>query len=316
MGLGARYGSGLRLSSRHFTEGSLVAEIMIPGAATPTEGPDSRPSNPLYRMAMAMPYAILAGLIALLIYCHVKGEPFNVSKEDGLIEWGTVVAFGLCGAIALTAALTNRSRLSKAQMILIILVGLVAFAAVGEELSWGQRYFGFTPPEGMKSDEGGTVYMGHNDTTGHNLSVELGPWHFSLFGWSFDIGPLKFSLGGMLFGVPLMVVIVFHGIWLPLRVRAAKPKSTSFTRKLGLFLPPIHLAVLLLAGTILFHYSGKVWKDNTEAREFKELLVPAVYAFMLLHAYFRDRNAINTVVTGAAVVLLLGGFALSVMAVL
>ena len=210
--------------------------------------------------------------------------------------------------IALLAAMTNWSRLSRAQIILILLVGLVAFVAVGEELSWGQRYFDFAPPEGMKSHDGGTVFMGHNDTTGHNLS--------------FDFGWMNFSVGGMLFGVPLMAVIFFHGIWLPTRVRDAKPKSTSFTRKLGLFLPPIHLAVLLLAGTILFHYYIKVWKigdawhSNTEIREFKELLVPTCYAFMLLHAYFRDRKAVNTIVTGAAIALLLGGFTLSVMAVM
>ncbi len=282
-----------------------MANITIPGAAGPAEGAtgaNERPANPLYRLAMATPYAIFAGLVGLLIYCQVRGEPFNVSKEDGLIEWATVAAFALCGVVALAAAVVNRSRLSKAQMILIVLVGLVAFTAVGEELSWGQRYFGFTPPESMKSGGGGTVQMGHDDTTWHNLS--------------FRLGPLKFSLGGMLFGVPLMLAVFFHGIWLPLRVRAAKPKSTSFTRKLGLFLPPIHLAVLLLAGSILFHYYGKVGRNDTESREFKEFLVPAFYAFMLLHAYFRDRKPINTAVTGAAIALLLGGLALSVMAVL
>jgi len=146
-----------------------MTEIMIPGAAVPADGSAGRPSNPLYRVAMAMPYAVIAGLIGLLVYCHVSGEPFNVSNEDGFIEWATVVSFGLCGILAVTAALTNWGRMSRAQAILIILMGLVAFMAVGEELSWGQRYFGFTPPEGMKSDEGGTIFMGHNDTTGHNL---------------------------------------------------------------------------------------------------------------------------------------------------
>jgi len=306
MCFGTRYESGSGYS--RFTGVSCVSDIMIPGAPVSPDGPPQLPSNRLYRIAMAVPYAIFAGLIGLMIYCQIKGETFNVSSEDGLIEWATVVAFGLCGVLALTAAITNRSRLSRAQIILIILVGLVAFVAVGEELSWGQRYFGFTPPEGMKSHEGGTVFMGHNDTTGHNLS--------------FEFGPVKFSLGGMLFGVPLMVVIFFHGIWLPTRVRAGMPKSTSFTRKLGLFLPPVHLAVLLLAGTILFHYYVKTWKiwdawhSNTQVREFKELLVPAFYAFMLLHAYFRDRKVVNTIITGAAIVLLLGGFALSVMAVM
>jgi len=280
---------------------------MIPGVETSSEGPN-KPSNPLYRVAMAVPYAVLAGLIGLMIYCQINGETFNVSNEDGLIEWATVAAFGLCGVLALLAAITNRPRLSRAQMILIVLVGLVSFLAVGEELSWGQRYFDFAPPEGMKSDDGGTIFMGHNDVTGHNLSFEL--------------GPLKFSLGGMLFGVPLMVAIFFHGIWLPTRVRAGMPKSTSFTRRLGLFLPPIHLGILLLAGTVLFHYYIRIWKiwgawhSNTEVREFKELLVPACYVCILLHAYFRDRKTINTVVTGAAIALLLGGFALSVLAVM
>ena len=76
----------------------------------------------------------------------------------------------------------------------------------------------------------------------------------------------------------------------------------------------MHLGILLLVGAIFFHYR-KIWQ-NTDAREYKELLVPTVYTFMLLHAYFRDRQAVSTIVTGLAIVAMLGGFALSLAAVL
>ena len=132
-----------------------MSETMIPGAAMEADNSTGGATNSLYRLAMALPYAIFAGLVALLIYCHLRGEPVNVSDEDGLVEWATVVAFGLIAALSFTAAIVHRSRMSRAQVILIVLLGLVALMAIGEELSWGQRWFGFEPPESMKSGGGG-----------------------------------------------------------------------------------------------------------------------------------------------------------------
>ena len=272
---------------------------MIPGATRPASGEPARKPNPLYSVAMACPYAIAAGLVGLLVYSHLYGEPFRVSIEDGFIEWATVVSFALCGLLAAGAAVTKWSLLSRAQKVLVILFAVVAFAAVGEEISWGQRYFGFKPPESMKSGGGGAVQMGHNDVTVHNLSLEL---------WG-----LKLSIGGVLFGVFLFVALFLHGVWLPLKVRRGSAKATGLIRKLGLFLPPLHLGVLLVVSAVFFHYRKcGGWEWRYDSREFKELIVPAVYVFVMLHAYFRERKSLNTAVTAGTIALMAAGFALSV----
>jgi len=271
---------------------------MIPGATDAATAGEPARSNVLYGPAMALPYVMTASLTALLIYSHVYGEPFRVSAEDGFVEWGTVAAFGVWALLSVATVVARWADFSRAQKVLLILMAVVAVVAVGEELSWGQRYFGFEPPESMVSGGGGMVQMGHNDVTWHNLSFEL--------------GPLKFSVGGMLFGIPLLGAIFVHGIWLPRQVRARRPRPTRLVERLGLFLPPVHLGILLLVAAAAFHYAKA--SRNTESREYKELLVPAVYIFMMLHAYFRERRPLNTIVTAATIALLAAGLALSVAA--
>ena len=247
----------------------------------------------LYRLAMIVPYAVTAGLVGLLLYCNHWGETFNVSFEDGFVEWGTCVSFLLCGVLAFIAVGTKWVELTRAQVVFLIVFGLVAWIAVGEELSWGQRFFGFQPPAAMESHGGNWIRTGHNDVTWHNLT--------------FDFGFMKFSLGGALFGVPIFLALFLHGVWLPVWFRRGGRKTVALVKKLGLFLPPLHLGILLLAGTILFHYR-KLWGELTDSREYKEMLIPAVYVFVLLHCFFRTRRWLDVAVTAAG----LGAFLLGV----
>lgn len=165
----------------------------------------------LYKLSMAVPYALTAALLGLLIYCHLHGEPFRISKEDGLVEWSTILAFCLCGALALTAACAHRRLLRRPQIVLLVVFGLAAFLAVGEELSWGQRIFGLKAPAALLPADHKIVRIGHQSVTAHNLTFEL--------------GPVKFSLGGMLFGWPLFILLFLHGVYLPLLLRAGSLRA-------------------------------------------------------------------------------------------
>lgn len=248
---------------------------------------DSAPPGPLYRLAMAVPYVVTAALVGILIYCHFKGEPFNVSNEDGLVEWGTFLSFLLCLLLAVAALVGQWSSLTRAQAVFLGLFAVLCFVAAGEELSWGQRIFGFRPSAGMDSNSGSVIRTGHNDVTVHNLTI--------------DLGFMKFSIGGMLFGVPLLLGLFVHGVWLPLRLKRGAPKTTAFVRRLGLFVPPLHLGILVLAAATFFHFR-KPW-HHTDAREYKEMVVPMVYVFALLHCFFRRRTALATTVTAATLLI-------------
>jgi hypothetical protein len=266
-------------------------------------GIDATTSSGLHRLAMLTPYAVTAGLVALAIYCALAGEPVPVSKEDGLVEWATCVCFGLCGVVGLVAAKTRWPELARNQRVVLLVFTAAAFMAIGEELSWGQRWLGFAPPETMRSGGGSAVQMGHNDVTWHNLSFEL--------------GPLKFSLGGMLFGVPMVIGLGLYGIWLPLQLKRGD-KAHRLARKavdrLGLFVPPVHLGVLMTVGAAAFH-TRDLW-PGVESREFKELLVAMVMAFVVLHAFFRGEDRAGRLANAGALVGLAAGLALSVWAVL
>lgn len=271
-------------------------------------------SSWLSYIVLALPYVLAIAMTVLLIYCqrngdliYANGEPLKVTDEDGWAEWGSCIAFGLLGLVALAAIFMKRTGEGKARKILLLVMAIGAFAAVGEELSWGQRIFGFAPPEVLKSEDGKAVTMGHNDVTAHNISFELGPY--------FGVGPLKFSIGGMLFGFPMFVLLAFHTIYLPWKVGRGGEKTKRFVKKLGLFLPPIHLGVLLVIFTIFFRVTRKSWAyedglgvlHKIDSGELMELLVPAVYVMFLLNCFFRDRRRSSQIVTALTLLIFTAG---------
>lgn len=60
-------------------------------------------------------------------------------QEDRVVEWWTTALFATAGVIHLTRAVRRRRVFDG-------LVGLFCLFVAGEEISWGQRLLGFTPP--------------------------------------------------------------------------------------------------------------------------------------------------------------------------
>ncbi|MFN0009266.1 MAG: hypothetical protein ACKVXR_15285 [Planctomycetota bacterium] len=69
------------------------------------------------------------------------------AREDGLIEWATVAAFGLTLALHIKILVTTRSSAKLVEKLTRGAIALFCFFVAGEEISWGQRLFGFRPPE-------------------------------------------------------------------------------------------------------------------------------------------------------------------------
>lgn len=83
-------------------------------------------------------------LLSFSIYLFFDSETAaNLGKEDGFFESLTAVFF-LAASVVLV-----RSFFIKKNW-LILLLALVFFAGMGEEISWGQRIFGFATPTAMK----------------------------------------------------------------------------------------------------------------------------------------------------------------------
>lgn len=97
-------------------------------------------------------------IAAMLVAAHWWPDRYEAwMQEDRPIEWWTACLFLLAGAIRLRTAVRDRRAFD-------FLVGLFCIFVAGEEISWGQRLLGFTPP---------AVFLEHNhqqELTLHNFT--------------------------------------------------------------------------------------------------------------------------------------------------
>ena len=83
--------------------------------------------------------SVLLGALAL-----AQAHWFNtIVREDSILEWGEVCAFGVAAVASARIAYRTRGFVGLAYGLLAV----AALAAIGEELSWGQRLFNVTTPE-------------------------------------------------------------------------------------------------------------------------------------------------------------------------
>lgn len=84
--------------------------------------------------------------VALVLLAALDEPRWSVlAQEDGLVEWVTFVAFALAGGVFLVRGRKLGS--GKLYFAACVLLALGALGIAGEEISWGQRLFGFRPPE-------------------------------------------------------------------------------------------------------------------------------------------------------------------------
>lgn len=179
-------------------------------------------------------------IIAGVIISHVDLKLYNdwYVKEDGLIEWLTVVAllFG-CFVSIYRARLLRPFRGVWFQICLFILGGLFFFGA-GEEISWGQRIFEWKSPAffALQNSQGETNF--------HNLVV----------------GGIK--LNKLIFGLLLGIGVVFYFIILPFLYRK-KERVQKFINASAVPIPKwfhvvAYLSLALLAELIAGHKKGEI----------------------------------------------------------
>jgi hypothetical protein len=107
---------------------------------------------PAHRTARATP-SVLAALVAVeviaLALCVLAGLSertwATIAQEDGLVEWATFLSF----FVAAGWLVVGVRKKSASVMFKVACLLLAAFCVVvaGEEISWGQRLFGFKPPD-------------------------------------------------------------------------------------------------------------------------------------------------------------------------
>lgn len=140
-----------------------------------------------------------------------------ITREDGPVEWATVLALLTLAGLVARRMLPPAASMPKFHRVVAWGLVVLALLAAGEEISWGQRIFGFETSERMKE-----INL-QQETNLHNLMpVEL-----------FN-GLIVFALGIGFVLIPML--------W---RQRSASPP---------LWLPSPEVSLLMLDALLVNHY--------------------------------------------------------------
>lgn len=184
--------------------------------------------------------AVLAlGAVAALYFAVARPDDFTTvfAREDGIVEYSTAILL-FCASLALLGLALRNSGYRKG---LLALYALAFFFAAGEEVSWGQRIFGWESGEFWQENN----YQG--ETTLHNLVV--GDVH----------------LAEEVFGNALSLILLSYLVVLPL-VYPIASWARRFCDVLAVPVPSRLIALLAVLWTVLI-----VWIDlprNWEVYEF------------------------------------------------
>jgi hypothetical protein len=91
--------------------------------------------------------AVFTVVVAYVLYIMRKDLYGLTVREDGIVEWLTVVAY--IGTAVLSFMMAATLRKSGQSYWFLIGLGLFALFVAGEEVSWGQRLFGFGTPQAL-----------------------------------------------------------------------------------------------------------------------------------------------------------------------
>lgn len=114
-------------------------------------------------------YPILALYVAVIaIWALINPEYYTtvLAKEDGPVEWLTVIALVLSCVACIHRVATLKSQKNAMFIFVWSFLALFAFFGAGEEISWGQRIFGIESSEWFKQNNA------QAETNLHNLVVE------------------------------------------------------------------------------------------------------------------------------------------------
>ncbi len=156
-------------------------------------------------------------------------EGFYV-KEDGPLEWLSVVALLLCFGIMLKRIIDIK--LSKGLLFFssMVIMSLIFIFGIGEEISWGQRIFD------IKSSEFFVKNNAQMETNIHNLLVN------------------GIKINKLVFGLLLGVVVFFIFIILPILYRKFESVKT-LVNKFAIPVPTTTQIISYLIFVLIAHYT-------------------------------------------------------------
>jgi hypothetical protein len=225
-----------------------------------------------------LPATLGAVAIAVLFGALTLGRAFVdvFVEEDGPVEWIGAIGLFAGAGLFFAAFLTARRRgagavgLSRLGVWVLLLLALALFVAGGEEISWGQRLFGWGTPDSI------AAVNAQDETTLHNLT-------------EFQSGILD---GDRLFKLAWMGLFVL----VPL-VAAGWPRARAWLSRL-VPVVPLRLAALFVLTWVLAtvathalvgHYSS-IYPLSHAVSEVEEAVVETLAGIGALITFVRVRR--------------------------
>lgn len=201
---------------------------------------------------------------ALFFYTNSMDVNTRIQEEDGVLEYLTALFFFVAGVIFIFALTSRRSTAReklKDYRLLLILLGILCVFAALEEISFGQRLFGWDSPEYFEE----------------NSSQEETDFH------NFEEISLVFGIAG--------AVLVLYGLVVPFGLRYSPKKFAWFREFMGIRIPypPVQSSIILLIGIlcIVIDYMMKiVTGERFVANEYQEFFFG--YGFLIFSLYLFD----------------------------
>lgn len=117
---------------------------------------------------IAFPLIFLVAVAAYLMSRAMSNEVFEMhwmAREDGFLEWLTVIALFSCALVCWQRCWAFRPNANGIFTACSAVYGAVFFFGMGEEISWGQRLFGIETPEFLAN------VNAQKETNLHNLVI-------------------------------------------------------------------------------------------------------------------------------------------------
>ncbi len=228
-------------------------------------------------------YYISIPIILLLSFLFYNFANTNtvilLGKEDSFFEWLTALFYFISFILLVLTFKKNRN-------VFLLLLSFVLFFGAGEEMSWGQRIFGFSTPESINK-----INVQHEFNI-HNITLFDGKY----MGGGAKKGWDRFLEMDLLFKI---FTIVF-GCVLPFLVYKVK-FINSLTQKFKVPVPPISIGIFFAVTWIVLKLSlshlplennmEHYWKVYMAGPEIAEFIDAYIMCLICLYFYnYRDKN--------------------------
>ncbi len=143
--------------------GSAVAGVTLAGVALGLRGLIEDRDGVRRPVLAALPFVAVALILGFkAVFGPEHPLYLMATHEDSLVEWLTFLAYAAAGVVAVGSSARFFATGRALEGTLYLGLALALFGVAGEEISWGQRVFGFATPEAFADNLQGELTL-HNE---------------------------------------------------------------------------------------------------------------------------------------------------------